>query len=1113
MSPGAFGRGALLRRSVRHHYREHLASVGATAVAVMVLTGALLVGDSVRASLRAAFTGRLGAADHAVLARFAFRDDPAQGLAARLAADRALAGSAVVPIQRLSGALIPGSGPGRAVTVFGVDERFFRFHGIPDEGIARGAIRLGPGARDPDLAPGDPVVLRVDDLSAVAASSLFGEKEGGGDTLRRVVEAWPAPSPGPGSGDFALFPAQGASRAVFVRLDDLARTVDGDARRANALLVEGGEATAIDEALARVRNLDDFGLTLRASAAGDLVLTTRAIVLDDPTVAAARRAAGTNGATAAPVFTWLATRMEAGERRNPYSLVSGVPAEWLPAPAEGAMLFPGPWLAEDLDLAPGDPMQLHFLRWEVDGQYREDSVSLTAGPVVAGEVFFDGALAPEVPGVSDSARIGDWDPPFPVDLRTIRPRDEEYWDEHRALPKAFVPLPLAERLWEMREGRATSVRFSGVSDPAALETALLRELDPGRFGLEAIPVREQGLAASVGATDFGAYFLYFSWFLLVSAFLLIVLLYRLGIERRLPEVGVLLSSGWSRRGVAGALLREAALLALGGAVPGAVLGLGYGWLMVLLLGGVFEGAIAGTLAGDGVDSLRFVVSWPAVAGGAFLGGLLAVAASWMTVRQLVRRSPRSLLAGIPEDRSGPVRRGSRAGAVALVIAILLLGASALGRIPAAAGFFGAGVAFLAGSLLVISAGVRRELPVLPGLPGLGFRGLSFRPGRSLAAMALVAFATFTLVAVESFRKREESGRLPPGAGGFLTVTETVFGIPWNPATGAGRDALDLPEDADGFGILPLRLAGDEDASCRNLYQPERPRVVGVPRGLADAGRFPFAAHLGNTGEEHENPFRLLRRERGPGDPIPVIGDGNSMTWVLKWRVGEERSFPIGPGGDPVRLVLVATLRDSLFQSELLMAEEDFLAALPAGDGYRMFLAYREPEPVGEEALRAAEAGARALLDQSLGDYGATTSSVRARLREFHRVENAYLSTFQALGGLGLLLGVFGLIAVLFRNAHERRREWALLAAAGYRQRDFIAVGFWENAFVLVFGLAAGAASAVLSILPVLERQGLGGSLPLLVSLFLGVLGFGLFAGWLAARTVASRPIVESLRAG
>jgi ABC-type lipoprotein release transport system permease subunit len=55
-----------------------------------------------------------------------------------------------------------------------------------------------------------------------------------------------------------------------------------------------------------------------------------------------------------------------------------------------------------------------------------------------------------------------------------------------------------------------------------------------------------------------------------------------------------------------------------------------------------------------------------------------------------------------------------------------------------------------------------------------------------------------------------------------------------------------------------------------------------------------------------------------------------------------------------------------------------------------------------------------------------------RLANFHRVENTYLSTFQMLGGLGLILGTLGMAAVLLRNVLERRRELALLRAVGLR---------------------------------------------------------------------------------
>ena len=74
-------------------------------------------------------------------------------------------------------------------------------------------------------------------------------------------------------------------------------------------------------------------------------------------------------------------------------------------------------------------------------------------------------------------------------------------------------------------------------------------------------------------------------------------------------------------------------------------------------------------------------------------------------------------------------------------------------------------------------------------------------------------------------------------------------------------------------------------------------------------------------------------------------------------------------------------------------------------------------------------------------------STADNLAAFHRVENTYLSTFQALGGLGLLLGTLGLGAVLLRNVMERRKELALLRAVGYRPEHLRTMVIAENAFL------------------------------------------------------------------
>src|SRR5579862_5016368 len=121
----------LIRRGLRYYWRTHIAVVVGVATAVAVLGGALLVGDSVRGSLRDLVTHRLGRADQAVLSTTFFRE----ALAGDLRADAAFGASfeAIVPLISIEG-VVADQASGRRVSrvpVYGVDDRFWTFHGVP----------------------------------------------------------------------------------------------------------------------------------------------------------------------------------------------------------------------------------------------------------------------------------------------------------------------------------------------------------------------------------------------------------------------------------------------------------------------------------------------------------------------------------------------------------------------------------------------------------------------------------------------------------------------------------------------------------------------------------------------------------------------------------------------------------------------------------------------------------------------------------------------------------------------------------------------------------------------------------------------------------------------
>ena len=132
---------------------------------------------------------------------------------------------------------------------------------------------------------------------------------------------------------------------------------------------------------------------------------------------------------------------------------------------------------------------------------------------------------------------------------------DRFWDEYRATPRAYIRLEEGQELWRSRFGELTSIRLAppGTVTPAALQdaanrfsAALKQFLKPAAGGFVFDEVKASALQASQGGTQFGMLFLYFSFFLILSALLLVGLLFRLNLDRRASQVGVLFAEGYPR---------------------------------------------------------------------------------------------------------------------------------------------------------------------------------------------------------------------------------------------------------------------------------------------------------------------------------------------------------------------------------------------------------------------------------------------------------------------------------------------------------------------------------------------------------------------------------------
>ena len=1151
-------------RSLVHYWPTQLAIIGGVAVSVATLAGALLVGDSVRSSLRALVLERLGRTHTAVTTSRPFPEDLARRLQAHPGFSQAFDG--VCPLMVGEGAVVHAATQRLAsrVQIYGVDERFWAFHGRPAEPLERRSGLLSPElARELDWEKGDSLLVTLQRQAATPAETLHGRRDSSGTTLRirgnRVLQP-------ENLGEFSILQRGAAVRTLFLPLAEIQRALEQEGR-VNALLVSasenpsGSDGNRLPQMLRETLTPNDAGLRIRAlEHCACLSLEHQGGLLDEPVVAAARRAGAALKLESQSIFSYVVNSIARGEQTVPYSLVTGLEPEHLaamsgqdasePAPSmvptssasagrattrvapteekvavdagqrgdpirsvspgeeSPAPLWINDWTSRDLGIGTGTPVKLEYFLWD----YRRGLSTQTADFRVAGVIPLSGAaadrdLVPEFEGISRTESISHWDPPFPVDLSRIRHQDEDYWERYRTTPKAFLPLETARKLWGSRFGDVTSLRF-GKPDQLTLDEtrdrfreSLLANLTPEAMGFALHPVRVTGIDASRGSTDFGEYFLYFSFFLVVSALLLTVLFFNLGLEQRLRQVGLFKALGISEPLIRRLFAAEGLVLAIAGSLLGLAGAAAYGWLMMWGLRTRWISAV-------GTTRLTLHVEPGTLLLGAAAGVAAAFACIFLTLRGIGKAPPRLLLAGEKETRSPGSGRRSLLAALALGAAgLIFLLAAILGWIGPTAGFFGSGALLLVSLLsfqwwfLTSGRTLRLHGRGIAALCRIGLRNLSYRPGRSLLSIGLIALATFIIVTVGVFR-REGGPSLAPGSGtgGFSLAAESSIPFFQDPDDLESRPELNLDRlpSPEKLRFWSFRLRPGDDASCRNLYRPANPRILGARRDFLDLGRFSFSSSLASEGQG--NPWRLLEAET-EDSAIPAIADATSMAYSLHTGLGEEIVLHRAEG-EPVRLKLVGALSDSVLQGEIVISERNFLKLFPKQQGYRYFLIETPDREDGNWVE---------LLERSLSDYGFDATSTADRLASFHRVENTYLSTFQSLGALGLLLGTLGTAVILLRNVLERRRELALMRAVGYGPGDLGTLVLAENLLLVGFAVLTGVSSALVAVAPVLSARDLGPALSPTGALAGLVLLVGLLASLAAVAAAARTPVIESLR--
>ncbi len=1218
--------------SLKHFWKIHVIVALCTAVATGVLAGALVVGNSVRGSLRSLTTERLGTIQHALLADHFFQPS-------------LLNRQNKVPAILLNGTIIVPQTQARAskVNILGVPDGFFGFWEAEapnlkkPEGQPFNAIVINEALqKELNVQIGDALLVNMSQAADIHPEFLLGERDASKaiQSLRMVIRDI---IPTENFGRFSLQANQSLPFNVFISLPVLQKALRQD-EKVNAIFTADTDALSADDLELTLTALD---LNIKAGE-NYLDLQSDQYLLKPLFSEIALTVATENRIPTLPTFTYLANTLTANDKMIPYSTIVALPTDEgefskllnrhtteaqqlayeqseeqillmdddiaelrriekeygklakarpelgatetsrkqlaelkevgdalgaiVTRSRRGGDIVLNRWAAADLGVEVGDRIAIAYYSVTAAEEYITETVVFRLkGILPITGLAADRDIIPEFPGIHDTADMSEWESPFPLDYTLVRDKDETYWDEYGATPKAFIPLEISKRLWQNRFGDLTTIRLGTAPDSdiqatrMLFETEFLKKIQPEQVGFQFLSPQAAGFQASKGATDFGMLFGSLSGFIIIAVALLIAMLFRVGVEQRSREIGLLQAVGYPLAKIRRRFLYEGAAIAGIGSLLGCLFAVGYAQLMIFGLQTWWLPAIGTPFMELHVNTLSLIT-----------GILIALAVVMVSIRLIVQQlgqiPPTALLAGKTDFDEAKVKSKSQKANIpsrwAARIPALILGiwfGIFAGRTFFTDGWSGIVILVVIAAIVIFSVrkgfrigthpdlapqhmksftlfgsiGVGVGLVISPftfipwihdivrtvtgwfehpifhflmftlSILGIGWlvfdrwlssqnvpsklnriqfalKNAARQPGRSKTCVKTISLACCIIVAVGANRHDA-----PPETE-YTFVAEAALPLHQSLNTPDGRFELGFSEKdselLNASEIFSFRVLPGEDVSCLNLYQPQKPQILGAPDTMLT--KYPWSQ------------ISVVQPEAGRA---PAIADENSLRWILHHNP-EDDFIVQDEFGKPLSLELV-TLSDSLFQSQLIISESNFTQYFPSQSGYQFFLIKTPPD--------RQEATAQ-ILEKTLVDYGFDLTSASERLANYRAVENTYISTFQSLGGLGVLLGTFGLALILFRNIIERRGELATLRAFGFRRQLLSRMLFLESCFLLAIGMLIGVVAGLVAIL---GSQGHLPSFPwvsLTITLFF-IFGFGIIANAVAVAVALRSPLLSTLK--
>jgi ABC-type lipoprotein release transport system permease subunit len=277
-SPLGGGRGGFVIKSFLHYFKANLLVALGVAISTMVLAGSLIIGDSVRHSLKQATFYRLGETTHlvSVVERY-FRQEMANEIEADNSAIKA------TPILVLEGMAVADGGQQRAnkVQIVGVNTDFTEISNTPSlSELQNNEIAISKNlAEKLQQGEGDNILVRIKKASLIPMNAPFVSAEETSVALRASIKKVVSKEE---MGRFNLKNSQTAPYNIFVSIERLNRLMEFEGKANQLLISTELETEEVATSVKYCLTPADAGLSLKTiESTNEIEVSTERVFLEE----------------------------------------------------------------------------------------------------------------------------------------------------------------------------------------------------------------------------------------------------------------------------------------------------------------------------------------------------------------------------------------------------------------------------------------------------------------------------------------------------------------------------------------------------------------------------------------------------------------------------------------------------------------------------------------------------------------------------------------------------------------------------------------------------------------------------------------------------------------